>query len=63
MVGSPLKLRVFPAAWGAALHEAHAGQPNRFWVRLSDEGNALPGSQAGRKLMHSLQVCARAART
>lgn len=56
VAGSPFELRSLPAAWGPALLEARAGVSNRFWVRLSDEGDALPGSPAGRKRMHSMQA-------
>ena len=54
--GSPLQVRALPAAWGHGLHEAFAGMPNRFWVRLSDDGTSPPNSPEGRRLMHLLHV-------
>ena len=54
--GAPSRLLALVPAWGSGLHGATAGEEARLYVRLRPEGRCLPGSAAGRKLLHAITV-------
>ena len=53
---SPALLTTLVPAWGSGLRSAIAGEPALLYVRIRPEGSCVPGSAAGRKLMHAVSV-------
>ena len=53
---SPCVLTTLVPAWGMGLRQAIAGEPAVLYVRIRPEGAFVPGSAAGRKLMHAVSV-------
>ena len=54
--GSPSVLTAVAPVWGDGLAQGIAGEPARLYVRLRAEGEAIPGTASGRRLMHRLPV-------